>query len=75
MWYRELIQTSNVLSKLQGTGPWDLEVQVVGPTGSEIVKFPNISESKKILQIPIPKIVDRDGGSFEIELGRYRYHS
>lgn len=53
----------------QGTGPWNLELQTVGPKGSQIIKVPTITESKKTLQVPIPAVVDRDGGSFEIDLG------
>ena len=54
---------------LQGTGPWNLDVQVVGPKGSEIIKIPKIETNRKTLQIPIPPIVDKEGGSFEIDLG------
>lgn len=54
--------------ELRGTGPWNLEVQIVGPKGSEIVRVPAITAAKKTLQLPIPKVVDRDGGSFEIDL-------
>ncbi|CCL98085.1 uncharacterized protein FIBRA_00079 [Fibroporia radiculosa] len=53
---------------LRGTGPWNLAVQIVGPKGSEIMQVPNITTSSKTLQLPIPKAIDRDGGSFEIDL-------
>ncbi|KAF7798524.1 hypothetical protein EIP86_009745 [Pleurotus ostreatoroseus] len=54
--------------ELKGTGPWNLDVQVVGPKGSEIIKIPKIETNRKTLQIPIPPIVDKEGGSFEIDL-------
>lgn len=54
---------------LQGTGPWTLEAQIVGPKGSEIVRIPKVSNSRHTLNLPIPKDVDREGGSFEIDLG------
>ena len=46
-----------------------MDVQVVGPKGSEIIKIPKIETNRKTLQIPIPPIVDKEGGSFEIDLG------
>ncbi|KAJ3558980.1 hypothetical protein NM688_g617 [Phlebia brevispora] len=54
--------------ELKGTGPWNLEVQIVGPKGSEILKIPKIDSNRKTLKIPIPAIVDKEGGSFEIDL-------
>lgn len=57
----------------QGTGPWNLEVQIVGPKGSEIIQIPGIETERKTLQIPIPKQVDQEGGTFEIDLGEHRY--
>ncbi|KAH9835872.1 uncharacterized protein C8Q71DRAFT_100734 [Rhodofomes roseus] len=60
--------TVDVDVDLRGTGPWTLEAQIVGLKGSEIVRVPNISKSRYTLNLPIPKDVDRDGGSFEIDL-------
>ncbi|PIL31435.1 transporter [Ganoderma sinense ZZ0214-1] len=54
--------------ELRGTAPWNIEVQIVGPKGSEIVPFRNIETAKKTLSLPIPQAIDRDGGSFEVEL-------
>ncbi|KAF7968974.1 hypothetical protein HWV62_28777 [Athelia sp. TMB] len=54
--------------ELRGTGPWNVEVQVVGPKGSEILQIPGIKASRSKLQIPIPREVDQEGGSFDIEL-------
>ncbi|KAJ6575262.1 hypothetical protein B0H19DRAFT_987302 [Mycena capillaripes] len=53
---------------LRGTGPWNLEVRVVSPTGSETMEIRDIKTPKKTLQIPIPARVDRDGGTFEVDL-------
>ncbi|KAJ7597473.1 hypothetical protein C8J56DRAFT_818039 [Mycena floridula] len=60
--------TINVDVDLKGTGPWTLEVQTVGPRASETIIIPDIQTSRKTLQIPIPKKVDEDGGTFEIDL-------
>ncbi|KAF7347718.1 hypothetical protein MVEN_01529000 [Mycena venus] len=54
--------------ELRGTGPWNLEVRIVSPTGSETLQIRDIKTPKKTLQIPIPARVDRDGGSFDIDL-------
>ncbi|KAG7452288.1 uncharacterized protein BT62DRAFT_881882 [Guyanagaster necrorhizus] len=54
--------------ELRGSGPWNLEVQVVGPKSSDTLLIKNIETSKKTLQIPVPKQVDRTGGTFEIDL-------
>jgi hypothetical protein len=53
---------------IQGTGPWNLEVQIVGPKSLETLQFPGIAANRERLQIPIPKTVDKDGGSFDIDL-------
>ncbi len=55
----------------QGTAPWNIEVQIVGPKGSENVPFRDIKTAKKKLSLPIPKAIDKDGGSFEVELGTF----
>ncbi|KAJ7925924.1 hypothetical protein B0H13DRAFT_1973892 [Mycena leptocephala] len=54
--------------ELRGTGPWNLEVRVVSPTGSETLQIRDIKTAKKTLQIPIPARVDRDGGTFDVDL-------
>ncbi|KIL71448.1 hypothetical protein M378DRAFT_182877 [Amanita muscaria Koide BX008] len=54
--------------ELKGTGPWSLEVQAIGPKSSETLLFEKIETPQKTLHIPIPKEVDKDGGSFEIDL-------
>ncbi|KDQ63216.1 hypothetical protein JAAARDRAFT_119663 [Jaapia argillacea MUCL 33604] len=54
--------------EFRGNGPWNLEVQIVSPTTSEFIKFPEIVTTRKTLEIPIPKAIDKEGGSFEIDL-------
>jgi nucleoporin POM152 len=53
---------------LSGSGPFNLELQVVGPQGSEIMKVLDIKTHQKTINVQIPKVVDRDGGNFEIDL-------
>ncbi|CAL1694099.1 unnamed protein product [Somion occarium] len=60
--------TVDVNVELRGTGPWNLDVQVVGPKGSDIVRVENITTPQKTIQVPVPPTIDRDGGSFEIDL-------
>ncbi|TFY82279.1 hypothetical protein EWM64_g1741 [Hericium alpestre] len=60
--------TVDVDVQLGGTGPWNLEVQVVGPKGSDTIMFPGIQTARKRLQLPIPKSINQSGGTFEIDL-------
>ncbi|KAI0785502.1 hypothetical protein BC629DRAFT_1593962 [Irpex lacteus] len=53
---------------LKGTGPWNLDLQVVGPRGSEIVQIAKLQKQRERIQIPIPAIIDKNGGSFEVDL-------
>lgn len=48
-------------------------MQIVGPKGSETIPFKNIQDARKTLSLPIPKVIDKDGGSFEVELGASAY--
>ncbi len=52
-------------------GPWNLSLQLVGPQESEIVSFSGIDTSRRRLQVGVPKDVNREGGSFEINIGGY----
>lgn len=56
---------------MKGSGPWNLEVQVVSPTGSETLQISEIKASRGTFQVPIPDIIDREGGSFGVELGHF----
>lgn len=60
--------TVDVDIDLRGTGPWNVDAQVVGGKGSEVIRVEGINTPRKTLQIPIPPAIDRDGGSFEINL-------
>jgi nucleoporin POM152 len=54
----------------QGTGPWNLDVQVIGPHSSDNLHISNIESSRKSLQIPIPSAIMENGGQFEVALGK-----
>ncbi|KAG5647752.1 hypothetical protein DXG03_008475 [Asterophora parasitica] len=60
--------TVSVDVDLRGTGPWNLDMQVVGPRSSEIIQIEGIETSRKTIQIPIPKGLDNDGETFEINI-------
>ncbi|KZP25170.1 hypothetical protein FIBSPDRAFT_950540 [Athelia psychrophila] len=51
-----------------GTGPWNLEGQIVSPKGSETLQIPGLKTPRVKLYVPIPREVDQEGGSFDIEL-------
>ncbi|KAG6889998.1 hypothetical protein C0995_012958 [Termitomyces sp. Mi166 len=55
---------------VQGTGPWNLEAQVVGPRSSEIIKIEGIDAPRKSISIPIPKGISSDGETFDINIGK-----
>ncbi|KIK70672.1 hypothetical protein GYMLUDRAFT_286961 [Collybiopsis luxurians FD-317 M1] len=56
--------------ELRGSPPWTLELQIVGPKSSEILTFSGITSNRKKLPIrlPLSSTVDKEGGSFEIDL-------
>ena len=58
-------------STLQGIGPWNLTLQLVGPQKSETVSFSGIETARRRLQVGIPKGVNREGGSVEINISGY----
>ena len=45
-----------------------MELQVSGPKGSEIIRKVKLQKSRERVQIPIPQVVDEEGGSFQIDL-------
>lgn len=53
----------------QGERPFNLELQIVGPNNAETVQINDINEDTPTVHLPIPKDVDRDGGSFEVDIG------
>ena len=61
--------TENII---KGTGPWNLDLQVVGPRGSEIVRVGKLKNPRERIQVAIPPVIDKNGGTFEIDLGELR---
>jgi nucleoporin POM152 len=53
---------------LKGTAPWNLELQVVGPTGTETQKFTGIKTDRHSIKVKIPRDVDKDGGTVLVDL-------
>jgi nucleoporin POM152 len=51
-----------------------LEVQVVGPKKTDVLRMTGLSQEKTTLQIPIPPSIDKNGGSFETEIGQSLQH-
>lgn len=43
----------------------------MGPRGSEIVQIAKLQKQRERIQIPIPAVIDKNGGSFEIDLGMF----
>lgn len=63
------------LTTPKGTGPWNLEVQVIGPRTSETLQIQDIKTSRNNIKIPIPEPVKATGGSFEIDIRRFSFSS
>lgn len=59
---------------LTGTPPWHLELQTLGPSGSQTWKVRDIKDPKHVLKVKIPSDVDRDGGVFSLDLGKVRFY-
>ncbi|KAF9245820.1 hypothetical protein BU15DRAFT_85502 [Melanogaster broomeanus] len=53
---------------LRGTAPWNLELQIVGPRSTDSLEISDIKTSPARIQVPIPAKVDKEGGSFEVDL-------
>ncbi|KAG8796919.1 hypothetical protein FRC17_007911, partial [Serendipita sp. 399] len=53
---------------LKGTAPWNLELQVVGPGGTETIQEAAIKTDQHSVKIKLPKDVDRDGGMLLVDL-------
>lgn len=45
-------------------------MQVIGPQQADTLQIQGIEKPRKTLQIPIPKELQKNGGSFEIDLGK-----
>ena len=52
-----------------------MTLQLVGPQKSEIVSFSGIETARRRLQVGLPKDVNREGGSVEINIGGYDLHT
>ncbi|KAF7784114.1 hypothetical protein Agabi119p4_279 [Agaricus bisporus var. burnettii] len=60
--------TVDVDVDLRGTGPWNIEFQIIGPNEPETFRVSDIDTPKKRIQIPIPEELRKNGGQFEINL-------
>jgi hypothetical protein len=48
-------------------------LQLVGRQNSELVSFSGIETARRRLQVGLPKDVNREGGSVEINIGGYYF--
>ncbi|KAG8930377.1 hypothetical protein FRC02_004294 [Tulasnella sp. 418] len=53
---------------LRGIAPWTLEFQVVSPSGTRVFTVPNLTNSRSRVSVEIPKDVDAEGGTFQVDL-------
>ncbi|KAF5352715.1 hypothetical protein D9756_005934 [Leucocoprinus leucothites] len=53
---------------LRGTGPWNIEFQIIGPKNTENFRVAGIKSPRQRVQVPIPKDIQKTGGAFEINL-------
>ncbi|KAJ3563589.1 hypothetical protein NP233_g8846 [Leucocoprinus birnbaumii] len=53
---------------LRGTGPWNVEFQIIGPTSTESFHITGVTKPRHRAQIPIPEDLRQTSGSFEINL-------
>ncbi|KIK97563.1 hypothetical protein PAXRUDRAFT_212828 [Paxillus rubicundulus Ve08.2h10] len=56
---------------LRGTAPWNLELQIVGLRNTDSLEIRDIKTSPARIQAPIPAQIDKEGGSFEVNLDMY----
>lgn len=54
--------------ELKGTGPWNVEFQIIGPKGSDSFHISGVENSRQRVQIPIPEDLQKTSGTFEINL-------
>lgn len=59
-----------MLMRSQGTPPWNLELQVVGPRSTDALEITDIKTSPTRILVPIPSALDKEGGTFDVDLGR-----
>ncbi|KAF9486443.1 hypothetical protein BDN70DRAFT_869985 [Pholiota conissans] len=53
---------------LKGTAPWNIELQIIGPKTAEVMSINDIERPRATISVPIPKELQQNGGSFEIDL-------
>lgn len=54
----------------QGTAPWNLELDIVGPRSTDRLEINDVKSSPTRIQVPIPSKIDKEGGTFEVDLGK-----
>jgi nucleoporin POM152 len=52
----------------KGTGPWTVEIQITSTMGVETLEISDLTNHKEKLTLQIPREVDKEGGSFQIDL-------
>ncbi|KAG2155546.1 hypothetical protein DEU56DRAFT_767978 [Suillus clintonianus] len=60
--------TVDIEVDLRGTPPWNLELQVVGPRSTDALEITDIKTSPTRITVPIPSVIDKEGGTFDVEL-------
>ncbi|KAH7930605.1 hypothetical protein BV22DRAFT_1191200 [Leucogyrophana mollusca] len=60
--------TVSVEVDLRGTPPWNLQLQVVGPKSTDALEIRDITTSPTRIQVPIPSVIDKEGGTFDVDL-------
>ncbi|EIW87006.1 hypothetical protein CONPUDRAFT_44325 [Coniophora puteana RWD-64-598 SS2] len=58
----------NVKVDLRGSAPWNLELQVISPSSADTISIKNITSSPATFQIPVPDLINKEGGVFDIDL-------
>ena len=53
---------------MKGDGSWNLDMQVVGPRGSETLHLEDLKQNREKVKVPIPRNIDEEGGIFQIDL-------
>ncbi|KAG6814139.1 hypothetical protein H0H92_002134 [Tricholoma furcatifolium] len=53
---------------LRGTGPWNLDIQVVGPRSTEDIQIKGIESPRKSISVPIPKGLNNEMETFDINI-------
>ncbi|KAH7886081.1 hypothetical protein F5I97DRAFT_1937005 [Phlebopus sp. FC_14] len=58
----------DVAVELRGTPPWNLQLQIVGPNSAHALEVRDIKSSPARIEVPIPSVIDKEGGTFEVDL-------